>query len=45
MPMNSKKTDTTKKLVVAKNMKLQALQKIGKLADGNEKKKKLKKEK
>jgi len=44
--MSDKKADATKKLIVAKNMKLQALQKAGKLADGNQKKKKLfKKEK
>jgi len=43
--MSDKKADATKKLIVAKNMKLQALQKAGKLADGNQKKKPFKKEK
>lgn len=43
-PSGGKNQDANKKFIVAKNMKLQALQKAGKLADGNQKKK-FKKEK
>lgn len=38
IPSGGKKSDATKKFIVAKNMKLQALQRAGKLADGNRKK-------
>ncbi|XP_071634126.1 uncharacterized protein [Temnothorax longispinosus] len=45
LPAGGKKAnDATKKFMVAKNMKLQALQKAGKLAGGNQKKKPFKKE-
>lgn len=43
IPSGGKKTDATKKFIVAKNMKLQALQKAGKLAGGNQKRKPFKK--
>lgn len=45
IPGGKKAADATRKFLVAKNMKLQALQKAGKLADGYQKKKPFKKEK